>query len=263
MAKAMLIDITKCTGCRGCQAACKQWNDLPAETTYNWGSYENPPDLSYNTWTKVRFFEFDEGDRVAWYFRKHQCLHCTDAACVKVCPTGALFHHEMGFVALDPEKCNGCGYCTQFCPFGVPRLEIINAFTGAAKASKCNFCQDRVTNGEMPACAKACPTGAILYGDQAELIGIGDQRVEELKAQGYANAVLYGKTELGGLHQMYVLPDKPSRFGLPDKPSYPSLANVWQDIIQPLGQAAVGLTALGLAVNFFIARRRIKAEEHA
>mgnify|MGYP005839850577 CR=1 FL=1 len=253
--KAMIVDTSVCMGCRGCQVACKQWNDLPAENTNNAGSYENPPDLSYNTWARVIFNEFEQDGEMAWLFRFHHCLHCTDAACVRACPTGALFKHEMGFVSVDVEKCNGCGYCTYFCPFNVPRLEIRNLLTGEAKVSKCTFCTDRVSNGLPPACAKTCPAGAIKYGERDEMLAVGRKRVEELKAKGYPDAYLYGETEMGGLHQMYVLAHTPSAYGLPEKPQYPALTNIWQDIIQPLGGLAVGATALGLIINFLVARR--------
>lgn len=258
--KAMLIDVTRCIGCRACQVACKSWNDLPGEETTNLGSYENPPDFSYVTWTRVTFKEVERGGKLAWLFRKHQCLHCTDAACVRVCPTGALFKHELGFTALDVDKCNGCGYCTYFCPFNIPRLEVTNILTGEAKVAKCLFCADRVTNGDKPACAKACPSRAIEYGDWGELVSMGKERVEKLKTNGCPDAYLYGERELGGLHQMYVLAQRSSAYGLPEEPRYPALLNVWQGFIQPLGGFAVGATALGLVINFLIARRE-KEEE--
>ena len=258
--KAMLIDVSKCTACRACQVACKAWNDLPGEVTLCLGCYDNPPDLSPDTWNRISFKEIErEGGQVAWLFHPVRCMHCTDAPCVRVCPTGALYKDPLGFTALDQDKCNGCGYCIQFCPFDVPRLTEANLW-GKGKATKCLFCQDRVTNGLIPACAKACPTGAIEYGDRDELVAKGKERVETLKSQGFAEANFYGENLLGGLGMMYVLTDPPAVFDLPENPSG-ALAEAWQPWVQSLGGIAVGATALGLAINWLVARKKIKAEE--
>ncbi len=257
---AMLIDTSKCTGCRGCQVACKEWNDLPATTTTNWGSYENPPDLSASTWTRISFHEVADDRGVRWLFFKEGCLHCTEAACVEVCPTAALQYHEMGFVSLDEDRCNGCGYCVEFCPFQIPRLEI-NPLTGQGKAYKCTLCQDRVTNDLIPACAKTCPANAIQFGDREAMVTMAQKRVEELKAIGYTNAVVYGDKELGGLGRIYVLTERPSVYGLPENPQVPALTRLWQKGIQPFGYAAVGLTLLGLGFNWVVQRRVARAAE--
>ncbi|MGW8181808.1 MAG: 4Fe-4S dicluster domain-containing protein, partial [bacterium] len=148
--KAILYDESKCTACRGCQTACKQWNGLPGTETTNWGSYENPRDLSVDTWLKIKFKESERPNGiVAWLFNRRSCMHCTDAGCVVVCPTGALYHHEMGFIAYDKNLCSGCGYCLEACPFDVPRISE-SRLTGLGKMDKCTFCQDRVTNGLEP-----------------------------------------------------------------------------------------------------------------
>jgi len=259
MTKAMLIDVSKCTACRACQVACKAWNDLPGEVTVCLGCYDNPPDLSPDTWNRIAFWEIERDDRLAWVFRPVRCMHCTDAPCVRVCPTGALFHHPDGFTAYDESRCNGCGYCTQFCPYGVPHLKD-GSLWGKGQSTKCTFCQDRVTNGLEPACAKACPTGAIKFGDRAALIEEGRARVEALKGQGLSEANLYGDDILGGLGMMYVLTDPPSVFDLPEHPTG-ALATAWQPWVQTLGGIAVGATAVGLAINWLVARKKIKAEE--
>ena len=215
MTKAMLIDVSKCTACRACQVACKSWNDLPGELTTCLGCYDNPPDLSPDTWNRIAFKEIERANnKVAWVFRPVRCLHCTDASCVSVCPTGAAAHHGE-FVVIDPQWCVGCGYCVTACPFDVPRLGH-----GAEKASarKCRFCIDRVSSGQPPACAKVCPTGAIKFGDRGALINEAYNRVAVLKERGFTNVNLYGENLLGGLHQMYVLTEKPSVFGLPEAP---------------------------------------------
>jgi len=248
MAKAMLIDTSKCTACRGCQVACKQWNDLPGGETRNWGSYQNPPELSANTWKLVTFHELEKGDQVKWLFLPMQCLHCTQASCVSVCPTKAA-HHQGEFVVIDENWCIGCGYCVQACPFGVPRsIPGIGDEKGTAR--KCVFCIDRVSNGLLPACAKTCPPGAYSFGERSELIALGKARVEALRANGHPNAYLYGENELGGLHVMFVLTEAPSLYGLPERPHY-ATANV-------LGQWLSGIVTAGIvaALPFWLLFKR-------
>ena len=260
MKTAMLIDASKCMGCRGCQVACKQWNDLPAETTRNTGTYQNPPDLSPDTLTMVKFLEVEKGDQIRWLMFPWRCMHCTEAACVMVCPSGALSHDPSGFVRYDSGKCTGCGYCAMFCPFDIPRLRA-DTLSGKGKISKCTFCQDRVHNGESPACAKTCPGGAIEFGEREELVSAGHARAGVLNSMGFPDAALYGHDVLGGLGVMYVLTEKPEVYGLPAEPRVPPMAYLWRKVTRPLCGVTVGVTALGLAVNFLIARRRIRAEE--
>jgi formate dehydrogenase iron-sulfur subunit len=259
---AMLIDLSKCTACRACQVACKEWNELPAEPTRNRGTYENPPDLSARTWTRIRFQE-DVGpaDHVEWRFFKEQCLHCAQAPCVDVCPTAALKQNPLGFVSYEEYLCNGCAYCTQFCPFGIPRMNTASKLTGRATATKCTLCQDRVTNGYVPACAKACPAGAINFGDREAMIANGKARVAQLSAGGnrqFPDASLYGADVLGGLGVMYVLPDKPEKYDLPVNPqSALTLTAAWQEILQPLGGLAIGVGVVGAAFNWVVTRREL------
>jgi formate dehydrogenase iron-sulfur subunit len=259
----MLIDESQCTACRGCQVACKQWNDLQGwlySRTRNRGSYENPPALSPQTWTRIRFSEYEGSDGFRWLFLKEGCMHCGEPACVAVCPTGALKKQENGLVSVEPELCNGCGYCSQFCPFHIPRLEM-DVLTGQGKVSKCTFCQDRTTNGLLPACVKTCPAKALDFGDREEMLAKGLKRVEELKARGYSQANLYGAHQLGGLGRLYVLVAPPEAYGLTANPQYPILTGLWQNVLQPLGGIAVGATALGLLGTWLIARRRIRVEQ--
>lgn len=259
MTKAMLIDISRCIGCRACQVACKAWNDLPGEVTVCLGCYDNPPDLSPETWNRIAFWEIEENGRLDWVFRPVRCMHCGDAPCVQVCPTGALHKNELGFTAYDKSLCNGCGYCTQFCPFDIPRLENATLW-GKGKSTKCVFCQDRATNGLVPACAKVCPTSCIQYGDRDELIAQGHARVEALKARGYAEANLYGEDILGGLGMMYVLTHHPTKVGLPERPSG-GLAATWQKVLQPLGAIGLGAAVLGALAAWAVIRRNIRMEE--
>jgi formate dehydrogenase iron-sulfur subunit len=250
MPKARLIDTSKCMACRACQVACKQWNELPAVSTEQQGTYENPPELSGHTWIRVEFRE-RPGE---WLFRAHTCMHCTEASCEKVCPTGAI-SHQGETVVIDQEWCIGCGYCVQACPFHVPHKDEI---TGTAR--KCTFCIDRVSNDIEPACAKACPTGAIQFGERADLIAAAHDRVQILRADGHPNACIYGENELGGLHTIYVLTDRPSVYGLPEEPKLVTSAAIPQWLS---GVITAGVVA---ALPFWLLFRRkqqLKAEEQS
>jgi formate dehydrogenase iron-sulfur subunit len=250
----IVYDASKCIGCRACEEACKEYNDLPSEPTA-------PSELSAVTWNLIQQREgLDLADHP---FFNYQCMHCTEAACVTVCPTGALHRDERGHVALDMDQCNGCGYCTQFCPFGVPHLGAANTVTGRARAAKCTFCQDKVRAGAGgPSCAEACPTHALTWGPRGALVAEARARVAHLQADGYAEARLYGLKEAGGLHRLSILLAQPAAYGLPDDPEAPiAFSAVWQRVIQPLGGFAVGVTGLGLIINWLVARTQIKAEE--
>jgi len=269
--KAILYDATRCTACRGCQAICKEWNEndeaIPTREngtgSVNRGSYENPANLSPKTWLKIQFNEVEHYGKVDWLFNRRACMHCTDAACVKVCPPGALYRDERyGIVAFNADLCTGCGYCEEFCPFDVPRLDG-NILFGKGKASKCVLCTqpglDRLDAGYEPACVKTCPTDALLFDDRDKLVDIAREKVAALKNKGFTNATFYGEKELGGLHVMYVLNDTPDKYGLPVKPEFPVTATLWQDVLQPLGWAVGGLTLFGLALNYIVARSAQKS----
>ena len=259
--KAILFDTTKCMACRACQVACKQWNELEADKTANFGSYENPASLTANNWVKIRFNEVGRDGSLQWLFTRQSCMHCTDAACVTVCPTDALYHHPDGFVAYDESKCSGCGYCAEYCPFGVPQSKG-NNLIGIRKMEKCRFCVDRTSNGLDPACVKTCPTSALRFGDRDDLVVTGKQRVREVRTA-YPASYLYGEKELGGLHVLYVLTNEPEAHGLPAAPSVPVSAVVWKNIFQPVAYGLIGLTALGLGLNYLVARASVNAEREA
>ena len=244
--RAMLVDVTKCISCWWCYAACKKYNNLPETTRPD---PEKPPRLSPDVWTTLK--PVKRGTE--WHSSKLACSHCTDAVCVEVCPTGALSHNSMGFVQYDRDKCCGCGYCAEFCPFGVPQLGS-ESVAGVAVMDKCTFCRDRVTNGEQPACAEACPTGAIRFGERSELVQEGRERATILQ-QTNPNAMFYGDKELGGLHVVYVLDDSPEVYGLPADPQIPPAVTV-RDLLKWVGVGAVALAVAGLGLNYLIARVR-------
>ncbi|MBN2238658.1 MAG: 4Fe-4S dicluster domain-containing protein [Dehalococcoidales bacterium] len=268
---AILYDATKCTACRGCQVACKQWNmndeDIPVVengvNSINQGSYENPPDLSPQTWIKMKFTETESNGQVRWLFTRQACMHCTDAGCVKVCPNGSLYHNDLGFVEFNKDTCTGCGYCIEACPFNVPR-STRNIITGIAKMDKCTACTtpglDRIHAGMTPACVKTCPPGALEYGERNALVTKGRERVTFLKRTGFPDANLYGENELGGLHVLYVLDEKPEVYGLPADPSVSPAVIAWKDIIQPAGWVAGGLAIAGLGLNYIVARANANKE---
>jgi formate dehydrogenase iron-sulfur subunit len=248
---AMLVDVTRCVGCWWCYAACKEYHKLPETIKPD---LAEPPALSPDVWTTLSTVKKDGG----WVARKAACNHCTDAACVEVCPTGALSYNPMGYVQYDKEKCSGCGYCAEFCPFGVPQMEA-NKVTGVAIMNKCTFCHDRVVAGEPPACAAACTTGAIKYGQRADLITEAESRVAELRQQN-TQASVYGIDEMRGLHVMYVLNDTPEAFGLPAEPEVPPAARA-RDIFRWLGSGLAIAVVAGFGLNYIIARLRMRREQ--
>ncbi|MDD5711973.1 MAG: 4Fe-4S dicluster domain-containing protein [Smithellaceae bacterium] len=243
--KMKVIDVSKCTGCRGCQLACKQWNQLPAKQTKNVGTYQNPPELQPNTWTLVRFQEIKKDDgSVKWTFRKEGCMHCTDAACVKVCPSGALHHTEFGTVGIAQEKCIGCKECMSACPFEVPRYD-----SEKNKVSKCDLCFSRVAENLPPACVKACPTGALSFGDKADMLPKAQKRVAQLGG----DASLYGDGFVGGTHVAYVLQEKPEVYvKLPRNPQVPLSVIIWKDLLKPVALLGAGAVVGGALLHYLI-----------
>ena len=240
MAKAILVDTSKCIACRGCQVACKQWHGRRAEPTRFQGSYENPLALSAQTWRRVGFIETAGGDgRLRWRFISDACKHCTDASCLAVCPTGALFRRTWGAVDLNQDICNGCRYCVAACPFGIVAF---NEESG--RGNKCVLCPDRVEAGLEPACVTTCPTDALTFGDRDQLLSQANRRVAELQAKGEKGAQLYGERELSGLHQLFVLQERPQVYGLPEQPRF-AVASVFpSSVTSVLASVVMGVTAL-------------------
>ncbi len=240
---AKLIDVTKCIGCKACQAACQEWNDLREDVGVNVGSYTNPHDLTPNSWTLMRFAETESNGNLEWLIRKDGCMHCADPGCLKACPSpGAIIQHSNGIVDFHEENCIGCGYCIAGCPFNIPRLS-----QNDSKVYKCTLCSDRVAVGLEPACIKACPTQALVFGSKEDMIEHAQERIVDLQERGYQNAGLYDPPGVGGTHVMYVLhhADQPQLYNdLPKDPEISPVVGVWKGIFKPLATAALAFTAL-------------------
>ena len=191
---AKLIDESKCIGCKACQVACMNWNDLRDEVGTNIGVYDNPSDLTPTSWTVMKFFEVEPEDgSLEWLIRKDGCMHCEDPGCLKACPApGAIVKYSNGIVDFISENCIGCGYCVKGCPFDVPRISQKDN-----KAYKCTLCSDRVGVGLEPACVKTCPTGAIGFGTKDDMVAYGEKRAGELQERGFKNAGLYNPARCG------------------------------------------------------------------
>ncbi|HUD41716.1 MAG TPA: formate dehydrogenase subunit beta [Dokdonella sp.] len=240
---AKLIDVSKCIGCKACQVACMEWNDLRDEVGSCTGQYDNPADLSDQSWTLMRFTEHETaGGDLEWLIRKDGCMHCADPGCLKACPSpGAIVQYANGIVDFHQEHCIGCGYCVTGCPFDVPRISQKDK-----KAYKCTLCSDRVAVGLEPACVKTCPTGAIEFGTKDDMRQHAAERVEDLKSRGYEQAGLYDPEGVGGTHVMYVLhhADQPQLYaGLPEQPRISPLVGLWKGVAKPLGLLAIVATA--------------------
>ncbi len=244
-------DTTLCIGCKACEVACKQWNLLPAEEIRLSGmSYDNTRALGATTWRHVAFIEQEkpapngDGLLTRWLMLSDVCKHCQDAGCMNVCPTGAIIRTEFDTVYVQQDICNGCGYCVPACPFGVIELDL----RGDGKAHKCTLCYDRLQGGLEPACAKVCPTDAIVFGEVSELRERARRRLETLHARGVTDARLYGVDDgiAGGLNAFFLLLDEPEVYNLPPNPTVPS-HNV------PESAAASVLTGLFLGLLTVIA----------
>src|SRR5438132_843719 len=254
-------DTTVCIGCKACQVACHQWNNLPAWKdqperagrielpVLSGNSYDNTRSLSDVNWRHVKFIEQFSPDRqqAAWLMMSDVCKHCANAPCLEVCPTGAILRTEFDTVYINEPACNGCRDCIAACPFGVIHMSETKHI-----AQKCTFCYDRLKSGLTPACAQACPTQSIRFGPLNQLKKQAESRVGQLQRQGVTKAQLYGADDkiLGGLNAFYLLVDKPETYGLPSQPKLPSRS---VPPSSPWAVFAALMTALGMLFSF---RRR-------
>ena len=290
-------DTTTCIGCKACEVACKQWNDLPGdELRLGKGrSYDYTGELSASTWRHVRFVEiatdgdgdgagghmptlpatdgapsddmpslvdvaegraaWEGGGMDRWVFMSDVCKHCSNAGCLDACPTGALIRTEFETVIVQSDICNGCGYCVAACPFGV-----INRDPYDGRAAKCTLCYDRLEDGMEPACAKACPTDAIQFGEWDDLVERAKGRVVALHERGMQNAYLYGAGDepgeklAGDLGAFFLLTEPPERFGLPAQADSPVQENMPVSTLAGLTAGAVAMAAT--VTSFVLAHRR-------
>jgi formate dehydrogenase iron-sulfur subunit len=257
--KGFFTDTSLCIGCKACEVACKEWNHVPEDDlNFSGMSLDNTKTLDANTWRHVAFVEQrvalddlvvaatlpadvevqdDPVEGLRWLMASDVCKHCTHAACLEVCPTGALFRTEFGTVVVQEDVCNGCGYCIPACPFGV-----LDQRKGDGRVWKCTLCYDRLKGDQEPACAKACPTNSIQFGELDALRAHAERRVAELHERGEDAAQLYLADEdngIGGAGAFFLLLDDPEVYGLPPDPVDTSrdLGQTWR----AAGAAAVAM----------------------
>lgn len=247
-----MIDTSTCIGCKACELACQEWNDLKTVSTKNDGSYQTLPELDAQFWNLIRFDEREVEGGLMWLMRKDQCMHCAEPGCLEACPApGAIVQYANGIVDVNPDQCIGCKYCETGCPFNVPKF---HAKTG--KMAKCTLCVDRTSVGLEPACIKACPTGCLHYGTKDDMLALASLRVSQLKASGFVNAAVYDPKGVGGTSVVTVLAhgDHPEWYGgLPADPHVPIGVKIWKNILRPIGFLAVAgafFAAVGHYLNF-------------
>jgi len=224
-----LIDLSRCIGCKACQSACMEWNNLRDLVGNFDGSYTNPPDLNDQSWTVMKFHETEIDGHFAWLIMKDGCLHCAEPGCLKACPSpGAIVQYQNGIVDFQQDQCIGCGYCIAGCPFNIPRLRREDS-----RVYKCTLCSDRVGVGLEPACIKACPTQALSFGSRAEMLLQAEHRLTDLQERGFTQAAVYNPAGVGGTHVLFVLPhgDRPEAYGLPRDPRIGPLLALWRSTL--------------------------------
>ena len=267
-------DTSVCIGCKACEVACKEWNQIPMSIKgFTGNSYDNTIELGADTWRHVAFVEqklstdarenggdlvqtaqraqaidagvqtYQQGDGFRWLMASDVCKHCTDAACLEVCPTGALFRTEFGTVVVQEDVCNGCGYCIPTCPFGV-----LDQRKEDGRVWKCTLCYDRLKDDEEPACAHACPTNSIQFGELSDLRERAEHRLAQLQQAGHEDAQLYladDEDGISGAGAFFLLLEEPEVYGLPPDPVDPvrDIGSTWEAAAAAALALGVGLTA--------------------
>ena len=246
-----LIDTTTCIGCKACEVACVEWNDMPFQPTMFDNTYQTMPETNWNYWNLIKFNEHVREDgTLMWLMRKDQCMHCADPGCLDACPAdGAIVKYANGIVDFQQENCIGCEFCVSGCPFNIPRFN-----KETKKVYKCTLCSDRVGQGLEPACIKSCPTGCLHFGTKEDMKMLAEGRAKQLRdVSGFKDAGVYDPEGVGGTHVIYVLHDaaNPQIYGgLPKDPSVSFAYKAWKSILKPIGLIGASLGFVGVLFHY-------------
>jgi len=253
-----MVDTTTCIGCKACEIACQEWNDLPFASTIFDNTHQTMPNTDWNFWNLIRFNEsIHEDGTLMWLMRKDQCMHCAEPGCLEACPAdGAIVQYSNGIVDFQSENCIGCGYCISGCPFNIPKFH-----PATHKVHKCTLCSDRVAQNLEPACIKACPTGCLHFGTKDDMLFQANQRAKQLRDDyaeskglyGFAKAGVYDPPGVGGTSVIYVLHDatNPELYGgLPKDPHIPWTVKLWKHPLKWVGNVAIVGGLVGIFVHY-------------
>ena len=261
---AKLVDTTTCIGCKACEIACQEWNDLPFATTSFNNTYQTMPQTAWNFWNLIKFNEHPKADGgMMWLMRKDQCMHCADPGCMAACPAdSAIVQYTHGIVDFQQDHCIGCGYCITGCPFDIPKFN-----PATKKVYKCTLCSDRVSNGLEPACIKACPTGCLHFGTKDDMKDLAEKRATQLREHyGFQNAGVYDPPGVGGTGVIYVLHDatNPEAYGgLPANPSVPWTVKLWKSPLKIFGNLAMLGGLIGVTLHYLrFGPKVVKESQH-
>jgi len=248
---AKLVDTTTCIGCKACEVACMEWNDLPFRETVFDNTYQTMPETAWNYWNLIQFREYSSpnGD-MQWLMRKDQCMHCADPGCLAACPADrAIVQYRNGIVDFQQDYCIGCQYCVTGCPFNIPKFN-----PQTKKMFKCTLCNDRVSQGLEPACIKACPTGCLHFGTKEDMSALAETRAAQLRQHtSHTNAGVYDPQGVGGASVIYVLHDiaNPEAYGgLPKNPRVPLAVRLWKGPLKWLGNLAMIGGLVGVTLHY-------------
>jgi formate dehydrogenase beta subunit len=257
-----LVDTTTCIGCKACEVACVEWNDMPFTPTTFDNTYQTMPETTPHFWNLIKFNEHQNPDgTIQWLMRKDQCMHCADPGCLHACPAdGAIVKYANGIVDFNQENCIGCEFCVSGCPFNIPRFN-----PETKRVYKCTLCSDRVGEGLEPACIKACPTGCLKFGSKDDMKFIAEERAKQLRDNfGWQNAGVYDPQSVGGTHVIYVLHDAtdPERYGnLPKNPQIPWSYTWWKWLFKPVLGTFALFGLLGVLAHHVINGPRLPQPE--